>query len=413
MPTVEELILEIRGEGVGETKDDLEGVEESMDDTAESAGDSAEELEGFSNRFQGAMTAAVTALAVGAAGLLSQVPVLGEAFGGLGAIVDAVALKMDETLRPAISDVTDELFKISGKINDSEGESSNLIGQFGTLAASAGLVTGALAALGFTIAGPLGLAIAGITAAIALLLTAWETNFAGIQDITKEAINSIKQRFNSFIETVGPPVRRFLNKISNLFQNNSGKIKGAIAFAFRTSLAIIETVIDGILTALEVVIQLLDGDFKGAWQSIKDFIGRMVGLWGPLVSEAADTVKEILGKLAQAFADWAGGLADDAVDFGMSVIEGFVQGIKDALNNAGAFLDDVAATVGIDLPDVDALGTGDATLGSGVAAGSSADRAFSGFSSGGGTSGGQQIDGRQLTESTGRYRTDPSRRRGL
>jgi len=76
-------LIAIKSEGVGETQDKLEGVEQSMDETAESAGDSAEQLEGFSQRFAGAMGAAVAALAVGAAGLLSQVPVLGEAFSGL------------------------------------------------------------------------------------------------------------------------------------------------------------------------------------------------------------------------------------------------------------------------------------------------------------------------------------------
>jgi hypothetical protein len=35
------------------------------------------------------------------------------------------------------------------------------------------------------------------------------------------------------------------------------------------------------------------------------------------------------------------------------------------------------------------------------------------FRGGGTGTGGAQIDGRQLTESTGRYRSDPGRRRGL
>ena len=73
MATAEELIVAITSEGVSETRDDLEGVERSMEDTADSAGNSAEELEGFSQRFQGALSAAVAALAVGSAGLLSQV----------------------------------------------------------------------------------------------------------------------------------------------------------------------------------------------------------------------------------------------------------------------------------------------------------------------------------------------------
>ena len=67
MVTAEELVVSITSDGTQETQDDLEGVEGAMEDTADSAGDSAEELEGFSQRFQGALSAAVAGLAVGAA----------------------------------------------------------------------------------------------------------------------------------------------------------------------------------------------------------------------------------------------------------------------------------------------------------------------------------------------------------
>ena len=43
MVTAEELTVAIRSEGVGETQDDLEGVESAMEDTADSAGNAADE----------------------------------------------------------------------------------------------------------------------------------------------------------------------------------------------------------------------------------------------------------------------------------------------------------------------------------------------------------------------------------
>jgi len=406
-------LIAIKSEGVGETQDKLEGVEQSMDETAESAGDSAEQLEGFSQRFAGAMGAAVAALAVGAAGLLSQVPVLGEAFSGLSAIVQAVALKMDKTLRPAISGVTDTLFEIANGINDSEGGLGGLIGKFGVLASIAGLVVGALMALGVTITGPILLAIGLIAAAIGALWTAWENNFANIRGVVQDTISNITDRFNSFIQTVEPAINRFLTWLSNAWDKHGGKVKDTVNFVFRAIGAAIESVLDGILTALEVVIQLLDGDFKGAWQSIKDFIGRMVDQWGPLVSEAVGAVKDILIGLAEGLVNWAGNLADDAYNWGISVIEGFIQGIRETLNDAGDFLGDVASTVGIDIPDVSgsigvdgAFGGGAGAALANTAAGAFARRGRSG-------DGGTTLDGRQLTESTGRYRSDPARRQGL
>ena len=64
MVTAEELTVAIRSEGVSETQGDLEGVESAMEDTADSAGTAADDLEGFSRRFQGAMSAAIAGLAV-------------------------------------------------------------------------------------------------------------------------------------------------------------------------------------------------------------------------------------------------------------------------------------------------------------------------------------------------------------
>ena len=87
MVTAEELVVSITSDGVSETQDDLEGVENTMEDTADSAGDAAEDLEGFSQRFAGAMAAAVAGLSLGIGALASVVPVLGEIFAGLGAIL--------------------------------------------------------------------------------------------------------------------------------------------------------------------------------------------------------------------------------------------------------------------------------------------------------------------------------------
>jgi len=115
-----------------------------MEDTADSAGDSAAELEGFSERFAGAMSAAVTALAVGAAGLLSQVPVLGELFGGLGAIVDALAFQMDQVLRPVLSPLTDGMFNLSSAIFEADGVAGDIIGTLTAFVSAALVVAGAV-----------------------------------------------------------------------------------------------------------------------------------------------------------------------------------------------------------------------------------------------------------------------------
>ena len=121
-----------------------------MEDTANSAGNSAEELEGFSQRFSGALSAAVAGLAVAAGGLLSQVPVIGELMSGLFSIIEAVAFQMDSVLRPVLSPITDQMFDWANAIFEADGALGTLIGVVGSLISIGTVVITTVAAIGST-----------------------------------------------------------------------------------------------------------------------------------------------------------------------------------------------------------------------------------------------------------------------
>ena len=363
MVTAEELTVAIRSEGVSETQDDLEGVERSMDDTASSAGDSAEELEGFSKRFQGAMSAAVAALAVGAAGLLSQVPVIGESFAGLAAIVSALAFQMDGVLRPVLNPLTDLFFSIADGIFAADGALGSLIGAVTSVVAIVGVLIPVIATVGSvlgtwasvgagvvailgTIAGVVGTvigAIAGLpvaltlaVAAVAAFAVAYLTNFRGVRDSTNEIVGDI-----------------------------------------------VDFVVGGFLSMA-----------SDAIRAVADF---------------ASDVRAFFTDLASDLSSWASDLASDAYDWGRSLIQRFIAGIQSAIARVRDFLGDlrsIGGRIGIDVPDLGGLGGGGGSSGGG---GSGRPR----FGDSGGSRGGQTIDGRQITESTGRYRADSGRRRGL
>jgi len=213
-----DLAVRLRGEQIDETAAELEGVEDSFDDTADSVGDSAEQMEGLSRRWNGAMTAILTGLAVASAGLLAQVPVVGELMGGLGEVIAAVAFQMDQVLRPVLQPLTDALFGIADAIFEMDGPLGTIIGILGTLAAVAGIVIGAAKALGISlgglaaakaalvvvgkvvigilgaIAGALGLpviAVAALIAAIIALIAIFATDFMGIRTFVIDAIRGI------------------------------------------------------------------------------------------------------------------------------------------------------------------------------------------------------------------------------
>jgi len=334
--TAEELLVAIRSDGVSETQDDLEGVEQTMDETAQSAGESADQLEGFSTEFQGAMTAAVAALAIGAAGLLSQVPVIGESFGALGAVVDAFLFRIDGLLRPGLSVINELLFGFAGVVFEAEGA-------LGFLFDTVSLLVPLLAAGGAFV---LGIAKAGAA------LSVWASTGAGVVAILTKIVAVI------------------------------GTVIGAIVSLPATLLAAIAAVV-----AFAAAYALNIGGIRDATNSV--------------LSKVYQAFLSLLDNLIS----WASELGTKAYQWGADVVDQMIAGIKNALSRLRGVLNDIGgtieSTIGIDVSDFTGGGGG----------GGGGGRPSGGLFGGGG--GGISLDGRQLSESTGRYRADPSRRRGI
>jgi ElaB/YqjD/DUF883 family membrane-anchored ribosome-binding protein len=349
MVTAEELVVSITSTGAGETQDQLEGVEEKMDDTAESAGDSAEELEGFAARFRGAMAAAVSALAIGAAGLLSQVPVVGEAMAGLRAIIDAVILQIDDDLRPTVGSLRDEFFEVAEEVRNADGTLESL--ETALNGVDQAVQDVAVESLQQEIRN-----LTGITIPNNWLDLGWDIitlDTRNAVDTLKRVIREFPQDFGTLIGSLSPKAKR---EYDQLRQQTSSLVSD------------------------------LTSDFDG-------------GVSG---------IRESFNGLSSDLSEWAGNVAEDAREWGKNLIQKFIQGIRSLLGRLENFLgdlQDVGATVGIDIPDLGSLGGG-----GGGGGGGSGRLPFRGSGTG---TGGTQIDGRQLTESTGRYRSDPGRRRGL
>ena len=365
MTTAEELVVSIVSEGTDEATEDLEGMEDAMEETADAAGDSAEELENFSQRFQGALSAAVAGLAVGVSGLLSTVPVVGELMSGLFAIFEAFGFQIDRLARQmGAGGLSGVLFDVADTIFELEGTMGNIAAVFGVVAAAAasagvtfagwalktmGVKAAALAlgsalkAAGVAIAGviagvsALTVGIAVAVAAIAAFAVAYLTNWRGVRDSTNDIVGSI-----------------------------------------------IDTVVGGFMDLATRALDALSGFASG--------------------------VRSVLGDVAGRMASWAGDLASDAFNWGRNLIERFIAGIRSAIDRLRDFLGDlrdIGESVGISVPDLGGIGGG----GGGGGGGASGRPRFG--AGGGASTGGQQIDGRQISESTGRYRSDPGRRRGI
>jgi hypothetical protein len=406
MVTAEELVVAVRDEGIGQTRENLEGVEQSMEETADAASDSAEDLGEFTSRIQGAMSAAAAGVAIAAGSLLSQVPIISELVAGLGAVFGALGLQVDQLIRDlGAGGFVDALFNVASAINNAEGFAADLVGVLTTLAtivagAAAGFAAYAVATLGWIgaaskfigAAKAVGVAIAGVISsigavpaalagAIAALVAfgvAYLTNFRGIRDKTNAIIGRI-----------------------------------------------IDFVVGGITSFIETGLSKLDS-----------FVGNFVGFFTGLAEKVSTTTSDI----ANGIADWLTDLVADAKDFGAQFVSGFLgalEGLSDrmaslfeaafntvikTINTAIDKLPDIV-TSKLNISQIDQLDFApvDASPGGGGTTGTNGGGGGSGLTGRVPTGNGRRqafeasvdLDGRRVSEDTGRYRVDPSRRRGL
>jgi phage-related protein len=239
MVTVEELVVKATPEGISEVEDGLEGMEEKAEETTDSIEEQSSVLGDMSDKFEGAMGAIVAGFAVVTAGLLSRIPVLGTAASGLGAILDALGIKISQTLSPALTPLTNKMFELARAINNADGPLGTIIGAIGSaivvitgLAAGVlaavkawGLLTAAYAAvkaagavvvsaIGTVVAaiGAIPLLLAGVIAAILGFALAYKNNWFGVRDTTNEVINQVVSFVKNGFSLLVKKARKFLKK---------------------------------------------------------------------------------------------------------------------------------------------------------------------------------------------------------
>jgi len=369
-----ELAVQLRDEGAEETKSDIQGVGDEFEQTADTVEDTAGEMEGFSERWRGAMTAIVGGLAVASAGLLSQVPILGELMGGLAEIISAVAFQMDQVLRPALEPLTGLAFDIANGIYELDGAAGDAVGILGSLIlVAAGLAT-ALAGLSAVGIGPgvaggfailaagakaaviaiagvisslsaAALAIAAVIAAIAVLAVAFITDFKGIRTAT---VNILSDVLNTLIDWGQSVVAFFIGL-------------GAKARQFGADL--IGQIIGGIESSLPdvmVALNRLGGVVAGALAF--DVTGEGVDLISGFVNGMQITIPSVRGVLSQFLQDISGfftSLSTNAAQWGADLIQEFISGVQNAIPNAddvlSGFIDQVTGIIGFDVAENDRM----------------------------------------------------------
>lgn len=327
---VQELVVRVRPDGVDETAEQMDDMSQSFRESAGSVQESTGILESFSKRFKGAAGVIIAGLGTLAAGLLTQVPVIGDAVQGVLAIVDALALKIDQVLRPILGPLTQDMFRLADAIARLNGPAAELVGIFSTLAIIGGVVLGILAAIGVTITGPLIAAVLGIIGTIIVLAKAWQENWFNIRSIVMTAVAVVQRLLGTLLA--------FLRGI------------------------------------WKTITGVLEGDWDQVWEGIKETVSAAVDFVKTVLAGWAAAMLKIFGEMAIRLLEFADKLANrlifafevlrdlivkvlrELANMGIAAVETMVNGIIGMINDAVAAIENLVnsiASVAGNIPGVD------------------------------------------------------------
>jgi len=446
MVTVSEVVVGLRSEGAEDTKDDLEGVTDQTEETTQQLQAQSDQMTELAQSFSGALKAATVGLAVASAGLLSQVPVLGQAFDGLFAIVNSVALAMDTVLRPVLTPLTNKMFELSQAINESGAPIKTLIGILATVATViTGLLLGPVGVLGAT--------LGGLGAGAILALADFQKFKRGLTKVAQfvrenapKAFEKFKQKASGLIKRAANQIQQNLPKIVRaLIQFGKKVVSKLESFAKNTNFKQLgRDIMNGIVTAIERFVRfakpvvddiakVIEDEFNNyGWEqlgrdvvkaislSLKNRKDLMVGAGEVLVDEFADVFEDYTWK-----------------EMGKAIINGLTAGIRARFNFLKGVVKETAQMIADHLPsspakkgplsDIDEAGPGlvdefaggiTSNLGRLKNAGQQAANAADGRGGGRTLPGSQTtttqvfLNGRQLGQGTSGERFDESARRG-
>lgn len=337
---VMELVVRVSPEGAEDAEAALEDVEDTFEQTADTAEESAEELDQWSRKWRGAMNIIVASLAIASAALLTQIPVVSDLMDGFRAILESIALKIDEAVRPALQGVVDSLFDLAIAIDQLEEPLATLVGTLGALIVVLAPLAAALRLFGLLgpairlltrFAGPIG-ALIGL---VSLLWSAWQTNFGGIREVTRDTMGAVQEFIGENLAFIMEDIEEWTQITAEWWGEWGDEVEEVARFAFDAIAQVVLIVLDTLFTAFTVWTQLVQGDWQDAWDVIEAWATRrleslmaFIKRWGP---RFVDFLRWLGGQIAAAI---TGRLRKE-----LNELRGWLRDLERSARRAGISLD--------------------------------------------------------------------------
>ena len=246
-------------------------------------------------------------------------------FGGslekLKSSIDVAVTSFGEALAPVISKVAAAIQRLVDWFNSLDTEQQQMIATIALVVAAIGplliiigTVISSISTLLPVIAalmGPIGAVIGVIAGVVAIVTTLWNTNedfrnsIIGIWEEIKAAWNECVTGIKEALAELGINFESSGSLIKGIWTEFCNMFAPAIKGAFEIVKNVVKTVLDAIRGIVQTVVKLIQGDWKGAWEAMKQTASNLVNnIWNTIKSVFTtiwDYISGIVGKLKNIF----------------------------------------------------------------------------------------------------------------
>ena len=207
---------------------------------------------------------------------------------------------------------------IIGQMVTAAGAISGVVSTAAAAIASAGGVTAALGAAFTALTGPVGIAVAVIAGLVLAVKELWQNN-----ESFRNTVKEIWSDIENIITKVGMAIKAFWDKwgkdITAVFTNIWNIIK-----------AVFQTAAEVIVNAFGLFLDILQGDWQGAWEHVKNIF---ISLWNGIKTVVVNAFEGLRT------------LYNTLLEIGAHIIQGLINGIKDRIEKVREIAGEIAETV--------------------------------------------------------------------
>lgn len=169
--------------------------------------------------------------------------------------------------------------------------------------------------------------------AFAAVVNVMRENFGFIVAWVAENWPLIQQTIKTVLEAVGAYVSAFTARVAAFWKEHGEQITGIISGAWTIVRTIIQTGMRNILDVIKIVMQVIQGDWSGAWDTLKIIVARTISAIGTVLGGLWQIIWNALKLVVTAIINSAGEWLSAGRDLGVNLASGIKNGIA---SGAGA-----------------------------------------------------------------------------